>query len=113
MESDDAADVMGGFSQKQQKEILGLIKDTEHASDISDLLTYKENSAGGLMAKELIRVNENWNTKQCLKAMLKQAKNIKKVYSIYVVDNNERLLGTLSLRQLLLSDSVPSKTIFF
>lgn len=112
LESDDAADIIGEFPGKQQEEILALIEDAEHANDISDLLTYEENSAGGLMAKELIQVNENWDTKKCLKEMHKQAKNVKKVYSIYVVDNNKKLLGTLSLRQLLLSQSeIPIKKI--
>ena len=104
LESDDAADVIGELSEDIKEEVLSLIEDTEHASDISDLLTYSEDTAGGLMAKELIKVNENWNTLQCLKEMRKQAEDVKKVYTIYVVDDDNKLLGSLSLRRLLLAE---------
>ena len=102
--SDDAADVMGELSEEKIEEVLSHIEDVEHASDISDLLNYAEDSAGGIMAKELIKVNENWNTIQCLKEMRKQADNIKNVYTIYVVDDNNLLLGLMSLRKLLITE---------
>jgi len=102
LESDDAADVIGELSENKKEEVLALIEDTERASDISDLLTYEDDTAGGLMAKELIKVNENWTTIQCLKEMRKQADEVKKVYTIYVVDDKDKLLGILSLRKLLL-----------
>ena len=102
LESDDAADVIGKLSENKKEEVLSLIEDIERASDISDLLTYDNDTAGGLMAKELIKVNENWTTIQCLKEMRKQAEEVKAVYTIYVVDDNEKLLGILSLRKLLL-----------
>ena len=104
LESDDAADVIGELSEDKKEKVLAHIEDIEHASDISDLLTYPEDSAGGLMAKELIKVNENWNTLQCLKEMRKQAEDVKKVYTIYVVDDHNKLLGSLSLRRLLLAE---------
>ncbi|MBT3612653.1 MAG: magnesium transporter [Flavobacteriales bacterium] len=104
LESDDAADLIGELSEDKKEEVLSLIEDTEHASDISDLLTYPEDTAGGLMAKELIKVNNNWNTLQCLKEMRKQAGDVKKVYTIYVVDDDNELLGSLSLRRLLLAE---------
>jgi len=104
LESDDAADIIGELSEDKKEEVLSHIEDEELASDISDLLNYPENTAGGLMAKELIKVNENWNTVQCLKEMRKQAEGIKKVYTIYVVNNNDKLLGLLSLRKLLLTE---------
>ena len=103
LETDDAADLIGEFSEAKKEEVLSHIENIEYANNISDLLTYQENTAGGLMAKELIKVNENWNTIQCLKEMRKQADNIKKVYTIYVVDNKDKLLGLLSLRKLLLT----------
>ena len=104
LESDDAADLIGELSEDKKEAVLSLIEDTEHASDISDLLTYPEDTAGGLMAKELIKVNENWNTLQCIIEMRKQAEDVKKVYTIYVVDDNNKLLGSLSLRKLLLAE---------
>ena len=68
------------------------------------MLDYKEDTAGSLMAKELIKVNENWNTIKCLKEMRKQAENIKTVHTIYVVDDQNNLLGLMSLRKLLLAE---------
>ena len=112
LESDDAADVIGELSEEKQGEVLSHIEDKEHASDISDLLTYPEDTAGGLMAKELIKVNENWNTLQCLREMRKQAENVKQVHTIYVVNDNNILLGSMSLRRLLLTETnTPIKEI--
>ena len=82
--TDDAADLMGELSEDKKDEVLSHIEDLEHASDISDLLSYPEDTAGGLMAKELIKVNENWNTVQCLKEMRKQADNVKTVFTIKI-----------------------------
>ena len=112
LETDDAADVIGELSEEKQEEVLSHIEDQEHASDISDLLAYAEDTAGGLMAKELIKVNENWNTLQCLREMRKQAEHVKQVHTIYVVDNNDVLLGSMSLRRLLLTETnTPIKEI--
>ena len=112
LESDDAADVISELSEEKLEEVLSHIEDKEHASDISDLLTYPEDTAGGLMAKELIKVNENWNTLQCLREMRKQAEHVKQVHTIYVVDDNNLLLGSMSLRRLLLTETnTPIKEI--
>lgn len=112
LESDDAADLIGELSEDKKEEILSHIEDEDLASDISDLLTYPEDTAGGLMAKELIKVNENWNTLQCLREMRKQAEHVKQVHTIYVVNNNDILLGSMSLRRLLLTETnTPIKKI--
>jgi magnesium transporter len=112
--TDDAADVIGELSEDKKKKVLSHIEDAEHASDISDLLNYPEDTAGGLMEKELIKVNENWNTVQCLKEMRKQADNVKTVYTIYVVDDNNKLLGLMSLRRLLVTERATAiKDIMF
>ena len=105
LESDDATDVISELPKKQKDEVLSLIEDNNHASDITDLLNYPEDTAGGLMAKELIKVNENWNSLQCLKEMRKQAPEVKEVHTIYVIDDNQKLIGTLSLKRLLITKS--------
>ncbi|MBT4478004.1 MAG: magnesium transporter [Flavobacteriales bacterium] len=105
LESDDATDVLSELPKEQKEEILSLIEDDDHASDIEDLLNYPEDTAGGLMAKELIKVNENWTTIRCLKEMRKQSSEIKEVHTIYVVDDHEKLVGTLSLKRLLLTET--------
>ncbi len=105
LDSDDAADVIGEFPEEKQEEVLSHIDDLEQAGDIVDLLNYDEHSAGGLMAKELITVNENWTIMTCLKEMRKQAEDVDEIYYVYVIDDNEILKGTLSLKKLLLNSS--------
>ncbi|HHZ65222.1 MAG TPA: magnesium transporter [Flavobacteriales bacterium] len=103
IESDDAADVIAELPDEVQEEIIKLIEDPEQASDIADLLNYDENTAGGLMAKELIAVNKNWAVLKCVKEMRHQAEIIDDVYAVYVVDNQAKLLGILSLNKLLIT----------
>jgi len=103
LDSDDAADIIADLPTGKKEAVLAQIEDIEHASDIVDLLSYPENTAGGLMAKELIHVNEKWSVLRCVGEMRKQAEDVDKVYTIYVVDDNQILLGTLSLKKLLLS----------
>ncbi|HEY9221057.1 MAG TPA: magnesium transporter [Lutibacter sp.] len=101
LDTDDAADIISELTDQQQEEVISHIEDEEHANDIRDLLRYDENSAGGLMAKELIKVNENWNVLTCVKEMRAQAEEVSRVHSIYVVDDNDLLKGRLSLKDLL------------
>jgi len=108
LDSDDAADIIADLPSDKKVEVLSHIEDIEHASDIVDLLSYPENTAGGLMAKELIKVNEKWAVLRCVREMRKQAEEVDKVYTIYVVNDDDVLLGTLSLKKLLLS---PEKTL--
>jgi len=113
MDSDDAADVIGDLSEGKKQEVLLHMDDMEQAGDIVDLLSYHEDTAGGLMAKELIRVNENWGVATCIREMRKQAKDLDEIYYIYVVSDENVLLGILSLKVLLLaSASTLIKDIF-
>ncbi len=105
LDSDDAADVLGELSDEKREEVLTYVENLEQAGDIVDLLNYDENSAGGLMAKELIAVNENWNITTCLKEMRRQAADINEIYYVYVIDDAQKLKGTLSLKKLLLTPS--------
>jgi magnesium transporter len=101
LDTDDAADIVAELPKEMVQEVISEIEDREHAKDIVDLLRYDENSAGGLMAKELVKVNENWNVLTCVKEMRAQAENVKRVHSIYVVDDEGKLKGRLSLKDLL------------
>ncbi len=105
MESDDAADVIGDLAEDKKQEVLLHIDDVEQAGDIVDLLSYDEDSAGGLMAKELIRVNESWGVPTCIREMRKQAEDLDEIYYIYVVSDENVLLGILSLKALLLASA--------
>ncbi len=108
MESDDAADVLADMEEELQEAVLLEIKDKEQASDIADLLVYDEDTAGGIMAKELVAVNENWTVQICLKEISRQAEDIDEIYYVYVVDDDYRLKGILSLKKLILQ---PTNTI--
>ncbi|TDW50364.1 magnesium transporter [Flavobacterium sp. 270] len=101
LETNDAADIIAELSQEIKAEVISELIDVEHAKDIVELLRYDENSAGGLMGKELVKVNENWNVLTCVKEMRIQAENVSRVHSIYVVDDENRLKGRLSLKDLL------------
>jgi magnesium transporter len=105
LETNDAADIIAELSQEKKEEVIQEMEDIEHAKDIVDLLRYKENTAGGLMHKELVKVNENWSVLTCVKEMRIQAAHISRVHSIYVVDDENRLKGRLSLKDLLVSST--------
>jgi magnesium transporter len=101
LDTDDAADIVAELPKELIQKVISEITDRDHARDIVDLLRYDENSAGGLMAKELVKVNENWNVLTCVKEMRQQAENVTRVHSIYVVDDEGLLKGRLSLKDLL------------
>jgi len=101
LETNDAADIIAELSKGRKEEVISELQDVEHAKDIVDLLRYNEHTAGGIMHKELVKVNENWNVLTCVKEMRIQAENISRVHSIYVVDDENRLKGRLSLKDLL------------
>ncbi|MBM1105571.1 magnesium transporter [Aurantibacter crassamenti] len=101
LDTDDAADIVAELPDNIVQQVISEIEDREHAKDIVDLLRYDENSAGGLMAKELVKVYEHWNVTTCVTEMRAQAENVTRVHSIYVVDNEEKLIGRLSLKDLL------------
>lgn len=111
IDSDDAADVISGLSDEKKEEVISHIGDEEQASDIIDLLNYPEGTAGALMAKELIRVRDNWTVGTCIREMRKQAEDIDNIYTIYVVNQKDILLGRLSLKELLFTSSSTRTTI--
>ena len=105
LDSDDAVDILSELSDEKQEKVISLIKDESITENIRELLNYDEDSAGGLMAKELISVNENWSVLKCLREIRKQAKDIKRVHSIYVLNKKKVLIGRLSLKDLITSPS--------
>lgn len=104
LDSDDATDIISELPEEKQKKVISKITDAEHKADIKELLKYDEDSAGGLMAKELIKVNENWTVTRCVKEMRSQASEVTRVHSVYVVNNDDILLGRLSLKDLLVAN---------
>lgn len=113
LDSDDAADLINELEDPRRREVLRHISDDQQAQDIARLLVYPEDTAGALMGTELIRVNASWRVLQCVKEMRKQAEEIERVHAIYVVDDDNRLLGTLSLKKLLTtSTKTPISEVF-
>ena len=113
LDSDDAADVIGSLSEKKQDEVIAHIENIEQAGDIIDLLNYDEDSAGGLMAKELVKVKVDWDVATCITEIRKQAKEVEKMYTVYAVDDNNILQGRISLKKLLLApDSKKIKDLY-
>ncbi len=103
MDSDDAADIIGELSEERQERVISALEDDELVADIKELLSYEENSAGALMAKELVKVYETWTVAGCLRRIRAQAKEVTRVHSIYVVDREEKLIGRLSLKDLIVA----------
>ena len=101
MDSDDATDLIQDLPEKKQEEVLSEIKDESQSSDISDLLAYEEDSAGGIMAKEFVAANSDWTVKEALTMLRKQVEDVDNVYTIYVTNVQSKLLGTLSLKKFL------------
>ncbi len=105
LDTDDAVDIISELPEERKERVISEIEDDKHIEDIRELLTYDENTAGGLMAKELVKVNEDLSVLKCLNEMRSQAENVSRVHSIYVVDNKNRLKGRLSLKDLITANS--------
>ena len=101
LDTDDAADIIAELDEDIQKKVIDQMEDEEHAADIVELLNYDENTAGALMAKELVQVKETWTVAGCVREMRRQAENVTRVHSIYVTNKEGKLTGRLSLKDLL------------
>ncbi|MBD5192048.1 MAG: magnesium transporter [Bacteroidales bacterium] len=106
LDTDEAVDLIQELDAEDRDEILSHIDDVEQAGDIIDLLKYDEDTAGGLMGKEMLVVNENWSMPECIKQMRMQAEEMDEIYYVYVVDNDEKLRGVLPLKKLITHPSV-------
>ena len=104
MDSDDGTDLLYDMPVSDRNEVIRQINDEEKASHLMELLEYDEDVAGGLMAKELIKANHNWNILQCIEEIRKQAENIEKIYSVYVVNDKEELIGKVGLKKIILAN---------
>jgi magnesium transporter len=102
--SDDTADILHELPVKEREQVLSDLDPVTRAQ-VTELLRYEENVAGGLMAKELIRVHINWTVVQCVEEIRKQAENVSKFYAVYVVDDDDMLIGKVNLQDLIISDA--------
>jgi len=102
MDSDDAADLLQSISPALHEPIIQYL-DYEHAQHIGDLLTYQVGTAGAIMEKELIKANVDWQIKQAIEEIRLQAENVEKIYALYVTDSQNKLLGRVSVKKIILS----------
>lgn len=105
LDTDDAADIIAELPEERQQEVISQILDEEHKAEITELLAYDKDTAGGLMAKELVKVFETWTVAGCLRRIRGQAKDVRRVHSIYVVNKQNKLIGRLSLKDLIVAKS--------
>ncbi len=105
LDTDDAADIIAELPEARQQAVISQIEDEEHKEEIRELLAYDEDTAGGLMAKELVKVYETWTVAGCMRRIRGQAKEVTRVHSIYVVNKEEKLIGRLSLKDLIVAKS--------
>jgi len=106
LDTDDAVDLIQELDEEEREEVIQNIEDMEQAGDIVDLLQYDEDTAGGMMGTELIKVNENLSMPDCLKEMRHQAEDLDDIYNVYVVDDDDRLKGVLPLKKMITHPSV-------
>ena len=106
LDTDEAVDLIQELDEEDRDEVLSHIDDVEQAGDIIDLLKYDEDTAGGLMGTEMLVVNQNWSMPECIKQLRMQAEDMDEIYYVYVVDNDDRLRGTLPLKELITHPSV-------
>ena len=104
LDSDDVADILHELPVKIREQVLSKLG-AELRNQVTELLRYEENVAGGLMAKELIKARYHWTVVQCIDEIRKQAENVSKFYAVYVVDEEDRLLGRAALQDLIVSDA--------
>lgn len=111
MNPDDAADILIAMPRERAADVLKRLCSVsrEHASDIRDLMAYRENSAGGMMNTEFIRVLPGQKVAEAFAKLRALGHDVDMIYYIYVLDEKEHLLGVFSLRDLLLAD--PQKPV--
>jgi magnesium transporter len=104
LDSDDAADILNELPVKLREQVLSGLED-QLRIQVTELLRYEDHVAGGLMAKELIKARVSWTVVQCIDEIRKQAENVTKFYTVYVVDENDKLLGRVALQNLIVSEA--------
>lgn len=104
LDSDDVADILHDLPVKVREQVLSDLG-PELRTQVTELLRYEENVAGGLMAKELMKARVHWTVVQCIDEIRKQAENVSRFYAVYVVDDKDNLIGRVALQDLIISDA--------
>jgi len=104
MNSDDAAYILNHFPNHKKEEIISNLQDIEYASSLLELISYETETAGSLMALELVKAYQDWSVAKCIEEIRIQAENVESILVVYVVDQLERLQGIITLKNLILAD---------
>lgn len=105
LETDDAADVLAALPDEMALRILPGLEDVD---DLRELLGYAEDTAGGIMGTEYVAVHRDWTVAEATEEVRRNAEAVEEIYTVFVLDDAERLVGTVSLMRLLLS---PASTL--
>ena len=100
LDYDDATDIISQLDEEEQQELLEDL-DQEDADSIRALMKYPEDTAGGIMNSDLIKVNVNMDKKDALEEIIHQSEEMEEFYTIYAVDDNDVLQGILSIKSIL------------
>lgn len=103
MSPDDAADLLANISDEKKEEILELM-DPEESQELRELLEYPENTAGGIMTTEYAAVTGNITTKEAMKKLRKIADDVETLYYVYILSDDEKLDGVVTIREILLNN---------
>ena len=102
MDSDDVADLLGQLPKEESQGLLSAML-KEDSEDVTDLMGYPEDSAGGLMNSDFLALNQNLSVHEAIQKIQDEDKEIGVAFYIYVVNDSDKLVGVISLKQLLLS----------
>lgn len=108
MSQDDIVDKLSDLSESRQKEIIAFL-DYDDAVDVKDLLHYEEDTAGGIMTKDFVSIKKDYSIYYAIETLRAIAPDAETIYYVYVTDDLDRLVGVISLRQLIIS--APNKPV--
>ncbi len=103
MYTDDVVDILNELDNKQRENYLDMMDD-ETVEDINELLGYAEYTAGAIMTTEFVSIFENYNVREAMRTLRKEAPTAETIYYIFIVNEKHRLTGVISLRDLIIAE---------
>ncbi len=103
MDTDEAVDFLGEITPQESRELLDLMP-KEEAEEIEELLKYEENTAGSIMNNEFVALPEDLTAEEAISKIRELSPEAEMIYYVYIVDKRERLIGVISLRDLIVAD---------
>jgi magnesium transporter len=104
MDTDEAVDILGEIAPEESRELLDLMS-KEEANEIEELMKYEENTAGSIMNNEFVTLPEYLTSEQAIQHIREMSPEAEMIYYVYILDQRNRLIGVLSLRDLIVADT--------